>query len=59
MTNDTDLRSSPWLTVIEAAKRARCGVKLIDGEVRTDGSGRRVSERAASCDFEPIGWTNG
>ncbi len=31
---DDDKRSSPWLTVTEAADRARCGVRLIYREVR-------------------------
>jgi excisionase family DNA binding protein len=30
----TDTRISPWLTVNEAAKHARCGPKLIYREVR-------------------------
>ena len=34
MANETALTVSPWLTVTEAAERARCGVKLIYREVR-------------------------
>jgi hypothetical protein len=35
MANQTTVAaSSPWLTVSEAADRARCGVKLIYREVR-------------------------
>jgi excisionase family DNA binding protein len=29
-------KSSPWLTVKEAAKRARCGIKLIYREVKAE-----------------------
>lgn len=34
MTLNTDPTSTPWLTVNEAADRARCGPKLIYREVR-------------------------
>ena len=31
---DVERRDTPWITVDEAARRARCGVKLIYREVR-------------------------
>ena len=34
LTQDSGANTSPWLTVSEAADRARCGVKLIYREVR-------------------------
>ena len=35
-TVDTELQPSPWLTVKEAAERARCGPKLIYREVKAN-----------------------
>jgi excisionase family DNA binding protein len=48
--------TSPWLTVSEAAKHARCGDKLIYKEVR---AGRLKASRMGAAVVSCASWRNG